>query len=204
MAVLFSFWKNLSSREKVLIGAALLVAVLFVGINYVFDPLYDSFELKKKQLDSRNQLLKKYEHIAQSEDRARDKLQRIGKIELSIQEGLLKETNPDLANAELQGIVKELAKKADIKFTRITPSKPVEESGYLLISLKLPFNGSIKQITKFLYELETAPQFFDIPSMTIRTRRRDKEVLRVEMEVTAFITVPHDTAEKNKQNSGNV
>lgn len=203
MAVLFSFWKNLSVREKTLIGAALAIAVIFVGINYIFDPIYASFENKKEQLETRNQLLKRYEHISQSEERARTKLEKIGLIESSIQGGLLKESNPDLANAELQGIVKDLAKKADIKFTRITPTKPVTEDGYMLITLKLPFNGSIKQIAKFLYELETAPQFFDIPSMTIRTRRRDKELLRVEMEITAFIKAPSEESEPEANDSGN-
>ncbi|HPQ41875.1 MAG TPA: type II secretion system protein GspM [bacterium] len=200
MAVLFSFWKNLSTREKTLVGVALSIAVIFIGINYVFDPMYESFERKKEQLENRRQLLKRYEHISQSADRARDKLERIGSIEASIEGGLLKETNPDLANAELQGIVKDLAKKADIKFTRITPSKPVKEDGFMLITLKLPFNGSIKQISKFLYELETAPQFFEIPSVSIRTRRRDKEFLRVEMEITAFIKAPRDESEPEKNN----
>ncbi|MCD4655525.1 type II secretion system protein M [bacterium] len=147
--------------------------------------------------------MKKYEHLAQTADRARDKLHKIGMIQSTINRGLLSETNPDLANAELQGLVKELAKKADIKFTRLTPSKPVEKNGFLLISLKLPFNGTIKQIAQFLHEIETAPQFFNISSLTIRTRRREKEFLRVELEITAFIKAPEEESESEKSDSDN-
>ena len=198
MARLTNWWKGISPRERMLVGAALLVGIIFVGVNYVFDPVYATYEQKRDQLDAREQLLKKYEHLAQTADKARQKLKRISTLEQAINQGLLAETNPDLANAELQGVVKELAKKAEIKFTRITPSKPEVENGFMMITLKLPFNGTIKQISKFLYELETAPQFFDISSLTIRTRRRDKRMLRVELEITAFIKAPEESA--NEEN----
>jgi len=173
-----------------MVGIAFTIALIFIGVNYIFDPIYASFETKKSQLKSKEDLLKKYEHLAQTSDKVRDKLHKMGLIESSIKQGLLTETTPDLANAELQGLVKELAKKADIKFTRITPSKPVEENGFMMISLKLPFSGSIKQISTFLHELEKAPQFFDVTSLTIRKRRRQKEILRVDLEITAFIKAP--------------
>lgn len=201
MAGLVSYWKNLAPRERNLISIALLIGLMFVSVNYIFDPLYASYESKKSQLEAKEQLLKKYEYLAQTTDRARDKLVKIQMIESSISKGLLSESTPDLANAELQGIVKELAKKANIKFTRITPSKTVEEDGYLLISLKLPFNGSIKQVSQFLYELETAEEFFDITSLSIRTRRREKTQLRVELEITAFIKAPTDESETENVDS---
>jgi len=203
MAGLVSYWKNISSRERTLIGIAFLIALIFVGVNYVFDPIYAKYESKKSQLETKEELLKKYEYLAQSSERAKDKLRKIHMIESSISQGLLSETNPDLANAELQGLVKDLAKRADIKFTRITPTKSEEEDGFLLISLKLPFNGTIKQVSKFLYELETAPQFFDISSLTLRTRRRDKSLLRVEMEITAFIKAPEEESDTENNDSDN-
>ncbi|MBN1879904.1 type 4a pilus biogenesis protein PilO [bacterium] len=188
-----------------MIGIALAIAVIYVAIDFVIDPLAASYEKKKEMLESREQLLKKYEHLIETADRTRDKLQKITAIESAIRKGLLTGTNPDLANAELQGIVKDIAKKADIRFSRITPAKTVEEKGFTQISLKLPFSGSIRQIAKFLYEIESSPWMLNISSLSIRSRRQDKGDLRVEMEITAFIrTSQEDVSGSDQKDSESI
>ncbi len=205
MAGFMRYWKNLSGRERTMIGIALGIALIFIGVNFILNPLMESYDKKKGMLESREQLLKKYEHLVETADRTRDKLQKITAIESAINKGLLTGANPDLANAELQGIVKDIAKKADIRFSRITPSKTVEELGFVKISLKLPFSGSIRQLSKFLYEIETSPWLLNISSLSIRSRRQEKEDLRVEMEVTAFIRKPQETpSESDIQDSAGI
>ena len=161
-------------------------------VNFVFDPLFKSYENKKGRLSSREELLNRYELLLGTADRAREKLEKIASIESSINEGLLKGVNPDLANADLQGIAREIAAKADISFTRISPNKSVEQDGFVLISLKLPFNGTIKQLVTFLHEVEASPYLLSIPSISIRSQRRDKDILRIEVEMTGYIRSPQE------------
>lgn len=190
MAGVIRYWKNLSKREKMMIGIALAIAVIYVGYDFGVAPMITSYEEKTDMLASRRQLLRKYEHLIGTADRTREKLERITAIESAINKGLLTGSNPDLANAELQGIIKDIAKKADIRFSRITPAKTIDEKGFTYISLKLPFTGSIRQVSKFLYEIESSPWLLNISSLSIRSRRQDKEELRVEMDITAYIRTP--------------
>ena len=134
MAGVIRYWKNLSKREKLMIGIALAIAIIYVGYDFGVAPMIASYEEKAAMLESRQQLLKKYEHLVETADRTRDKLERITTIESAIDKGLLTGANPDLANAELQGIIKDIAKKADIRFSRITPAKTVDEKGFTNIS----------------------------------------------------------------------
>lgn len=205
MAGFLGFWKQLSTRERSIIGVAIAIAVIYIAVNYVFTPVKDSFDQKKEQLQSREQLLKRYEHLVETSSGTREKLQKIASIESAIDTALLKGSSPDLANAELQGIVKDIAKKADIQFTRITPSKTIEEMGFTQISLKLPFTGNIKQISKFLYEVEVSPYLLNISSLSIRNvRRQNKDELRVEMELSAYIRTPEEIIESDNKNSASV
>ena len=103
MAGMIRFWKNLSIREKTMIGLAIGIALIYLMVNFVFDPLFKSYENKKGRLSSREELLNRYELLLGTADRAREKLEKIASIESSINEGLLKGGNPDLANADLQG-----------------------------------------------------------------------------------------------------
>ncbi len=192
MAGMIRFWKNLSIREKTMIGLAIGIALVYLMVNFVFDPLFKSYENKKGRLSSREELLNRYELLLGTADRAREKLEKIASIESSINEGLLKGVNPDLANADLQGIAREIAAKADISFTRISPNKSVEQDGFVLISLKLPFNGTIKQLVTFLHEVEASPYLLSIPSISIRSQRRDKDILRIEVEMTGYIRSPQE------------
>lgn len=187
MAGMIRFWKNLSVHEKTMIGLAIGIAVIYLTVNFVFDPLFKSYENKKGRLSSRVELLNRYELLLGTADRVREKLEKIASIESSINAGLLKGANPDLANAELQGIAREIAAKAEISYTRITPNKTVEQDGFIFISLKLPFNGTIKQLVTFLHEVESSPYLLSIPSISIRSQRRDKDILRIEVEMTGYI-----------------
>ncbi len=187
MAKFVKAWQQLSIREKRIIGIALLIALIFIFVNYIFDPIYATYQGKQNELKSQKVLLKKYEHLIANQDKAREKLRVIKAIKNGVDEVLLENKTSDLANAELQGIVKNLAQKANVKFTRITPNKAGEMEGFLEISLKLPFVGTIPQVQTFLYELETAPQLFYIKSMSVRTQRKDANKLRIEMIISAFI-----------------
>jgi Tfp pilus assembly protein PilO len=192
MAGIIGIWKNLSVREKTMIGLAVGIAVVYLAVNFLLDPFFESYEEKKEQLVSRGELLNRYEHLIGTADRTRDKLERIATIESSINKGLLQGSNPDLANAELQGIAREIADKAEISFTRITPNKIIEENGFVLISLRLPFNGTIKQLVTFLHEVESSPYLLSVPSLSIRAQRRDMDVLRIEVEITGYIRIPQE------------
>jgi Tfp pilus assembly protein PilO len=99
----------------------------------------------------------------------------------------------------MQGLVKNLAQSADIKFTRISPGKSVEKDGFTEITLKLPFSGNIKQIAEFLYALESDPVFFNIKQLSIQRRRgrRKKEPLKVDLTIAAYIRTPEEKDSKS-------
>jgi len=203
MAKLLKIWQQFSVREKRIIILAVIIGLVFIFANYIFDPIYAKYQNMHNELKSQKLLLKRYEHLISDEDIARDKLMTIRSFDQGIDKVLLKGATSELANAELQGIVKNLATKAEISFTRISPEKNIEHDGFLEIGLKLPFNGTIQDIEKFLYEIEAAPQLFYIKSMYIRTQRRKRWNLRVEMVISAFIRskTEVDSDEDDIQNS---
>ncbi|MBN1552798.1 type 4a pilus biogenesis protein PilO [bacterium] len=207
MAVFKQIWNSRSTREKRIIILGLLVAVIYVVINFVFDPVYAKFNQNKRDLQTNQTLLKRYERMLQNAEKTHQKLQEITSMQSGIQNILLTGATSDLANAELQGIVKNLAQRENITFTQIKPQKTTEVNGYTEISLSIPFTGNIQQIQAFLYELDSAERLISIKSMEIkRNRRRNQEDLRIDMDVAAYIrsTVSHEDKDakntKGKEN----
>jgi len=205
MARLKQLWSRFSDREKRIIAIALIIGVIFVFVNYVFDPWYDNYEDLQLELANRQSLLKRYENLIATSDKAREKLVKMQSLDQSINYVLLDSSTSDLANAELQGLVKNLAQKADITFTRITPNKSVENDGFTEISLRLPFQGNIQQIQTFLYELESSEKFFNIQNFTIKSERRSRrsksEGLRVDLEIAGYIRSAPNPESEDKDDS---
>ena len=193
------WWKNRTPRERSIITVAVLVAVVYGFNDFVFDPFYTKFQVNKDELESQQDLLKRYERLINSAGKAKDKLGNKLAMENSIDSVLLNSSTSDLANAELQGVVKTLAKKADIAFTQITPKKTTELDGFSEIKLSMPFRGNILQIQNFLYELETADKLIHTDRLSIKRMRRKQQKLRVDLEITAYIRNASETEGSNEE-----
>ncbi len=204
MAKLSRFWQQLSSRERVIISIGIVIGIIFLTVNYVFDPIYAAYQRMQDDLEAQQNLLKRYEHLVETSDKARDKLLKMKTIEQGISQILLDSETSDLANAELQGLVKTIAQKADISFSRITPNKSIEENGFIEVGLKVPFKGTIRQIELLLFELEQAPKFIQVKKLFVRNQRSNQTELDVDLELAAFIrggaesTPPTTEPEKEK------
>jgi len=192
------WWKTRAPRERRIITVGLIIAVVYGFISYVFDPLYSQFHANHIELESQEDLLVRYERLIQDREKVAQQQSMINAMHKSVDEVLLGNTTTELASAELQGLVKTIAKEYDISFTKITPQKPVESNGFYEITLKTPFQGSIHQVQQFLYALDKTNKLIQITKLQIKEIRRNQTDLRVELVVTAYINNPDSGPEKNR------
>jgi type II secretory pathway component PulM len=184
------WWRTRAPRERRIITVGVIVAVVYGFVSYVFDPLYSQYHANHIELESQKDLLKRYERLIQNKEKIVEQQSMINAMDKSVDEVLLGNTTTELASAELQGLIKNIAKKFDISFTKITPQKPVESNGFYEISLKTPFQGSIHQIQQLLYALDKTSKMIHITKLNIKGIRRNPTDLRVELVVTAYINSP--------------
>lgn len=82
----------------------------------------------------------------------------------------LKNTAPALAAAEIQEIAKTVIEAQSGKLTSIQIVPHKDEGGYRQISVNLQFSGSIANIQKILYSLETRQPYLFVDNLSIRSR----------------------------------
>jgi len=203
------YWQERSAREKKIIIIAVVIGLIYAGVTYGFDPMYSEYQSNKRDLKAQKELLDRYRQLQKNADKAREKLLEAQAMKQGINAILLKSTTADLANAELQGLLKDLAQKADLSFSRINPQKEEIKDIYVEISISLPsVSGTIMQLQQFLIELEKAPQFFKIKKLEIQQQRRHRRehnanMLNIEMEISAFIRATEEMLKQNEKNNGN-
>lgn len=198
-----SVYGTRSDREKRFILIAVIIGLIVLLVNFVFDPIRGQYLSYREEVSTKTALLKRYQTLVNTTDKTRENLFQTRQMSNSISTVLLTANTADLASAELQGIAKSLAGRANIVFSSIKPNKSNVKEGFLEISLTVPFTATIRQIQQFLFDVEQAPQLLSIKQFQVRSQKKDKNQLSVEMEIAAFIRAGDVSLEAPKSQTDN-
>ncbi len=198
-------FEKLSDRDKriILIGA---VAVgLYVLYQFVIVGLLDLYHQREARIMSQRKLLDKYIQAANREQDLHTRVTKQQSLKKQIESLLLPSDTPALAVADLQKILREIAKKQHLDIKSITP-KNSRDIGDLFtaITVAFPLTGTMSQIKEFIYKIENNSYYMEIPSLRIRSgnpREKYKDVV-VDLEVTAFVANKTKTEKEDRNKEG--
>ena len=145
---------SLSHRERTLVGAGLVVAVVVGGWSFVIEPILVKHRTAAELVPARALILQT----------KRDLISRKGTIAAELEATTARVD----AASELQKLVKEMATlaKTDIRSERILP--PVERGELLEIPVEVAVSGEIRQLVDLLARLDQAPKLLTVQDLRIR------------------------------------
>jgi hypothetical protein len=151
-----------------LVGGGLLLLLLYLA---VVSPLLSLEESWSKELASRSQVLEKYKNLLSGKKRVTE-ANKVMKASLSRLEGqFLSGANPAVASADLQEIMKNLAKEQGVQMTsaKVLPTR--EAGPYLEVPLQVQLVATISQLVTLLYHVEHHKKLLFIPDLDINAPR---------------------------------
>lgn len=179
---------NLSSRERMLVGFALAVAVVIGGWMFVIEPILentrtaaDLVPAREQVLQQRRELIARHAAIIAETDATTKQFDKLA-------EGFLTSATPAVAASELQKIVKDMAAQAktEIRSERILP--PAERGELLEIPVEIAVSCEIRQLVDLLARLDSAPKLLPVQDVKIRVVNlsQPKDLL-VTLTVSGFV-----------------
>ncbi len=140
--------------------------------------------LKKKQLV-------KYQRMFQSSGDLKKEVSLLKGTLNQVEAGLLTGKTPALAAADIQKIVREMAKKSQVEIKRVRVLKPEDVGGshYLSIPVQLSIAGATRQLKEFLYQILTSSKYLTVQKVGIIVRIRQTRGKKITEHVSADITV---------------
>ena len=142
--------------------------------------------LKKKQLV-------KYQRIFQASGDLEKEVALFKATLKQGESGLLTGKTPALAAADIQKIVREMAKKSQVEIKRVRVLKPEDVGGsyYLSIPVQLSITGAVRQLKEFLYQIMTSSKHLTVQKVgiTVSRRRLRRGAAKPAESVNADITV---------------
>lgn len=160
---------RLSKRERLLVGAAILVAVLVGGYLYLVEPwLAEIRDLQENRIPARERVLAKARARIAQRDAIQRQLTEASQAADRLTARFLPGATPSLAASELQKLVKELAKESgvEVRSERILPA--VERDALQEISVEITFSGGIREVVSFLHQLERTTRLLTLHDFKAR------------------------------------
>jgi type II secretory pathway component PulM len=172
-----------------LLGGGLLLILFYLAVVSPLLSLEDSWN---QDLVSRGKLLSKYQGLLKSKNRVIE-ANKAMKAALARTEGqFLSGSNPAVASADLQEILKNLAKEQGVQMTSAKVLPPREAGVYLEVPVQAELTATINQLVTLLYHLEHHKKLLFIPDLDINAPRmvgrENKDVpLQISMVISGVI-----------------
>lgn len=179
---------NLSRRERILLGVALLAAVLIGGWILLVEPVRERNRVADEVVPAREELLARRMELVARKDAITAELEATNARLADLSARFLAAGTPAVAASELQKIAKDTASQAttEIRSERILP--PVERGEILEIPIEIAVSGEIRHLVDLLARLESAPKLLTVQDLKIRVVNvsQPKELL-VTLTLSGFI-----------------
>lgn len=153
-------------------GGGFLLILFYLA---VVSPLLSLEESWGRELRRRTLILSKYDKLLDSKKRVLEAHQALKAALARTENQFLSGSSPAVASAELQEILKNLAKVHGIQMTSAKVLQPREAGPYLEVPVQVRLAATITQLVTLLYHLEHAKKLLFIPELHITAPRRVKK-----------------------------
>ena len=158
----------------------------------VVSPLLSLTDSWSQELVNRSRVLSKYQSLLKSKSRVIEANKAMKDALTRTESQFLSGANPAVASADLQEILKNLAKEQGVQMTSAKVLPPRDAGTYLEVPVQVELTATINQLVTLLYHLEHHKKLLFIPDLDINAPRwvkaEQKDVtLRVSMVISGVI-----------------
>ena len=171
---------HLSKREKFIIYLCLTTVFIFLIYNFALEPVYkktqnlnQKIEAKKIQLRKDFLALNKKQKIEERYNKYSQNLKLTGTDEEEIAAFLTE--------------IESLAQKNGVRISDMKPRPSKAVDFYKKFTVDLEAEGDIKQITQFIYQLQSTPQLLRVDRLRLETESRQSQSLKSYMLISKVV-----------------
>jgi hypothetical protein len=195
---LYARFSALSLREKALLSAGLLGVIAFIGAKWVVMPGYSEYLKVRAAIPERRAVIARYEAFRTGQERVDEELyDQVQRME-TWEDGLLVGETPSAAGVFLQGVLKPLTQRPEIRVTSIRSLPPVRKGAYAEVAVQMEIQTSTEGLALLLADLSRQTKILRVSKLSATTgayyagQVPRKEVVAVSMVVAGLSAAPLD------------
>lgn len=195
---LFARISALSAREKALLAACLLGVLGVAAARWVVMPARAEYARNLAAIPARRAVIARYEAFRTGQERIDEELyDQVQRME-TWEDGLLVGETPSAAGVFLQGLLKPLTQKPEIRVTSIRSLPPVKKGAYTEVAVQMEIQTSTEGLSLLLADLSRQTKILRIGKLSATTgayymaQAPRKEIVAVSMVVAGVSAAPLD------------
>lgn len=175
-------------REKVILTLAGGLALTYVFVEFIGEPLYQKQKSQKQKIESKTLFISKYNEILNQTAYYREKEQSNKSLATKIEKLFLSPSQPALAAAGLQKSLEEKARKTHVSLVQVRTEKTKYMENLLAVPVQITVKSSLEKLSRFIQLIESDGKFLVIEELAIRRiNKKEPEQLESRLLVNGFI-----------------
>ncbi|MBI3090232.1 MAG: type II secretion system protein M [Candidatus Tectomicrobia bacterium] len=180
--------KQRDRRALLLLG---VVVVGFLAYAYGIEPLIRRQRHVREEIARQQEQLRTYQRIVARRKGLTLYRQSLTAALQQLDAIIYTGDKAPLTAAEVQQVLKELARRAGVKIEREKILDPVEAGSFLRIPVEINARTSIRNLSQLIYLIEAYAKFLAIPELSIEVaNRQNPSTIRARFVVTALLREP--------------
>lgn len=158
----------MSKQQSRIMAIALLVLAVVLVVTAVALPAYLLHRRYNQAIESRMDLLTRYQRVAASRPEVMQALAQVKAKDA--RRHFLKSTGAALAASEIQDTAKGLIESSGGKLIAIQVTAPKDEGAYRRVSVNIQMTSTVPALRRILHTLETVQPYLLVDNVTIRSQ----------------------------------
>jgi Tfp pilus assembly protein PilO len=169
---------KIQNRQQFLVALTIGVAALYVGVNFIIQPLGSWWSSRQKQIAELREKVKDGRAMISREQAIRSHWTDMQANALPV--------NTSLAESQLLKAVDEWSRTSGADVTSLMPQWKIESTNYMTLSCRVETAGDLGTLSKFLYDLEKGPMALHLDAIELGTRDKEGQQLTMSVELNAL------------------
>jgi len=173
--------------KKFLIGGGVIVGIYLLAV-WVIQPIYAKQKLVEQKIQNKIQFIQKYYEILNQDSYYNAKKAANARTRIILAKKFLNETQPGLAAARLQKIIKGFAIQSRVKIQQVRVEKAKVINQMPAVPISMTLRSSLRNLSEFVYRMENSEKFLVVEEITSqRINKSNPEELKTRLLVSGFI-----------------
>ena len=179
---------KITPRDKKFLTVGGVIVGVYLLAVWVVEPIYAKQKRVDQKIQNKIQFIQKYHEILNHDSYYKSKQIANERTRSILGRKFLNETQPGLAAAGLQKIIKGFALQSRVKIEQVRVGKTKEINKMSAIPINITLRSSLRNLSEFVFRMENAEKFLVVEEIvTHRINKSNPEELKTRLLVSGFI-----------------
>lgn len=169
---------KIENRQQMLVMLTVAAAALYVGVNFIIEPLGGWWSARQKQISELREKVTDGRKMVSRESAIRSHW-------ADMQANALP-ANTSLAEQKFLTAVDEWSRSSGADVTSLMPQWKNESTNYMTLVCRVEAAGDLGALSKFLYNLEKGPLALRLDAVEISSRDKEGQQLTMSAEINGL------------------